>query len=155
MNGRIVRPRPPQDDSPSTACDSSTVSTSTPGGVRLGSAHPPCFGQPPPGISQVPSVPLPPPPPPPPSGSMMSTAAAPQAYPLKWTALGAKPKTPPGDLTAGSNTRSTGSGGGDPNNPSGSAPSGGAGPGGNIAGGGVPPGGGPPNANPSRRPAKC
>ena len=52
VNGRFVRPRPPQDDSPSTACDSGTVSTSTLGRVRLGTAPPPCFGQPPPSISQ-------------------------------------------------------------------------------------------------------
>ena len=151
VSGRSVRQRPPPDDSPSTACDSSTVSTSTPGGVRLGTAQPPCFGQPPPSISQVPSVPLPPPPPPPPSSSMLSTTAAQQIYPLQWTPLGAMAKTPPEDPLSGSNKQSTGSGGGDPNNLSGSAPSRGAGPGGNPArgGGGVPPRGGPPNGNPS------
>ena len=69
VDGRILRPQPPQDDSPSTACDSSTVSTSTPGGVRPGGAQPPCFGQQPPGIPQVPSIPLPPTPPPAPLNS--------------------------------------------------------------------------------------
>ena len=46
IGGRIVRPQPPRDDSPSTACNSSTISISTPGGVRLGAAEPRCFGQP-------------------------------------------------------------------------------------------------------------
>ena len=111
-DGRLVRPQPPQDDSPSTACNSSTVSISTPGGVRLGAAEPSCFGQPPPGISQVPSTP--PPPPPPPSSSVMSTATTPDVYlyPLKWNRLGAKPKTLPREPPSGSNSQSIGSGGG-------------------------------------------
>ena len=43
VTSQLVRPEPPRDDSPSTACDSSTVAAS--GGVRLGRADPPCFGQ--------------------------------------------------------------------------------------------------------------
>ena len=45
INGELVRPTPPRDDSPSTACQASTVCAS--GGVRLGKANPPCFGAPP------------------------------------------------------------------------------------------------------------
>ena len=86
VDGRNPPPQPPRDDSLSTTCDSGTASI---------------------------SMPLPPPPPPPPSSSTMSTATAPQVYPLKWTPLGAKPKTPPGDPPSGSNNPST---------PSGSAP---------------------------------
>ena len=44
MNGELVRPSPARDDSPSTACQASTVCAS--GGVRLGKANPPCFGAP-------------------------------------------------------------------------------------------------------------
>ena len=62
VNGELARPSPPRDDSPSTACQASTVCA--PGGVRLGKANPPCFGAPP-RISQVPSRQLPPLPPPP------------------------------------------------------------------------------------------
>ena len=40
VNGQLVCPDPPRDDSPSTACNSSTVTAS--GGVRLGKATPPC-----------------------------------------------------------------------------------------------------------------
>ena len=62
VGGRIARPSQREEESPSTACNSSTVSITTPGGVQLGSvAQPPCFG-PPPGIAQAPSIPLPPPP---------------------------------------------------------------------------------------------
>ena len=61
-NGELVRPTPPRDDSPSTACQASTVCAS--GGVRLGKANPPCFGVLP-GIVPVPSREIPPPPPPP------------------------------------------------------------------------------------------
>ena len=42
VNGQLVRPDPPRDDSPSTACNYSSVTAS--GGVRLGKANPPCFG---------------------------------------------------------------------------------------------------------------
>ena len=52
INGELVRPEPPRDDSPSTACNASSVNAS--GGVKLGKAKPSCFGAPP-GISQVPS----------------------------------------------------------------------------------------------------
>ena len=54
IDGRIVRPRQHEEKSPSTTCNSRTISSSTPGGVRLGAAEPPCFG-PPPGIVQDPS----------------------------------------------------------------------------------------------------
>ena len=78
VNGRIVRPQQPQANS--TASNSSTVSILTPGGVRLGAAEPPCFGQPSPDIVQAPSIPLPPPPPLPPSSHVMSTSCD-----CKWT----------------------------------------------------------------------
>ena len=39
VDGRIICPQPAQENPPSTAYDSSTVSISTPGGVRLGGAH--------------------------------------------------------------------------------------------------------------------
>ena len=58
INGELVRPTPPRDDSPSTACQASIVCA--PGGVRLGKAGPPCFGSPP---GTVPSRRTPPPPP--------------------------------------------------------------------------------------------
>ena len=45
VNGQLVRPEPPSDDSPSTACCSSSVTAS--GGVQLTKADPPCFGTPP------------------------------------------------------------------------------------------------------------
>ena len=95
--GQIVRPEPPRDDSPSTACNSSTVTAS--GGVRLGRASPPCFGQPIPGIAQVPSMQLPPPPPPPPSSCRRSPTENAEVYPRKWTSLGAKPKSQSGRST--------------------------------------------------------
>ena len=41
VNGHTMRPEPPRDDSPSTACNSSAVTAS--GGVRLGRADPPCL----------------------------------------------------------------------------------------------------------------
>ena len=44
INGELVRPTPPRDDSPSTACQASTVCAAR--GVRLGKANPPCFGSP-------------------------------------------------------------------------------------------------------------
>ena len=43
IDGRIVRPRQQEEESPSTACDSSTVSISTQGGVRSGAAKPTLF----------------------------------------------------------------------------------------------------------------
>ena len=60
--GELVRPTPPRDDSPSTACQASTVCAS--GGVRVGKAKPPYFGAPP-RIAPVPSRQILPPPPPP------------------------------------------------------------------------------------------
>ena len=83
INGELVRPTPPRDDSPSTACQASTVCAS--GGVRLGKANPPCFGAPP-GIVPVPSREIPPPPPPP-SRQSSSSAANPVTYPMPWTPL--------------------------------------------------------------------
>ena len=140
----FVRDNVIDEESPSTACNSSTVSTSTLGGVRLGAAEPPCFGQLP-GLAQVPSIPLPPPPP-----RTSNTSSNAEVYPPQWTPLGAKSKTPPGGPPSGSNNQSTGSGGSDPNNPTGNAPSGSGGPGGNP--GGVPPqqsgGAGQPGGHP-------
>ena len=51
--------------------------------VRLGKANPPCFGQPPPGIAQVPSrhAGATSPPPPPPSSSARSPTANAEVYP--------------------------------------------------------------------------
>ena len=40
VNGQLVRPEPPRDDSLSTACNASSVSTS--GGVRVGKAKLSC-----------------------------------------------------------------------------------------------------------------
>ena len=57
VNGQLVRPRPPNDDSPSTACRPNVVSA--PGGVALGQG-PPGFGQFP---GRVPSHQIAPPPP--------------------------------------------------------------------------------------------
>ena len=106
IDGRIVRPRQHEEESPSTACNSSTVSMSTRGRVRLGAAEPPCFGQPP-GLVQVPSIPVPPPPP----RTLTKTSSYAEVYPRQWTPLRAKPKTPPGGPPSGSNNQSTGSGG--------------------------------------------
>ena len=74
VNDRLARPQTLPDESPSTTCDSSSLSVSTPERVRLGGSRLPGFGQPPPGIAQAPSKPLPPPPPPPPSGCRTSTS---------------------------------------------------------------------------------
>ena len=82
INGELVKPTPPRDDSPSTACNASSVHAS--GGVRLGKANPPCFGAPP-SISQVPSRELPPPPPPPPLNCSSHPAANAAIYPLPCT----------------------------------------------------------------------
>ena len=100
---RFVRPRQHDEETPSTACNSSTVSPSTPGGVRLGAAEPPCFGQPP-GLVHVPSIPLPLPPP----RTFTNTSSNAEVYPRQWTPLGAKSKTPPGGPPSGSNNQSTG-----------------------------------------------
>ena len=81
INCHIVRPEPARDDSPSTACKSSSRGARL-GGTRLGGADPPCFGQPPPGIHPVPSRQLPPPPPPPPSSCSRSPADNAAVYPL-------------------------------------------------------------------------
>ena len=60
VGGRIVRPRQWEEESPSTARNSIAVSMITPGATQLGAvAKPPCFGCPP-GLEQVPSIPLPP-----------------------------------------------------------------------------------------------
>ena len=81
VNGQLVRPEPPRDDSPSTACNSSTVTASR--GARLGRADLPCFGQPPPGIVQAPSMQLPPPPTPPPTSCRRSPTASAELYPRR------------------------------------------------------------------------
>ena len=83
VNSELVRPPPPTDDSPSTACNTSSVHAS--GGVRLGKAKPPCFGAPP-GISQVPSRRLPPPPSPPSSSCSSNPAANAAVYPMQQSA---------------------------------------------------------------------
>ena len=142
INGQLVRPEPPSDDAPSTACDSSSVSAS--GGVSLGKAKPPCFGLPP-GSSQVLSRRLPPPPPPPSSGCTSDPATNAAFYPRQWTPLNTRPKSCPPD---GSGNGGSGSGGEDPNTPAGNAHPSGGGPGSNASGGGMPPGEGPPNGNP-------
>ena len=128
INGELVRPTPPRDDSPSTACQASTVCAS--GGVRLGKANPPCFGAPP-GITPVPSREIPPPPPPPPSRYSSNSAANPVSCPMPWTPLNTRPKTSGGGPPDGSGGGGSGSGAGDPTN---------AHPGGGGAG---PPGGNP------------
>ena len=81
INGELVRPTPPSDDSPSTACQARTVRAS--GGVRLGKATPPCFGSPP-SIVPAPSRRIPPPPPPAEPRQSSSSAANPVSYPMKW-----------------------------------------------------------------------
>ena len=60
VNGQLLRPTPPNDDSPSTACRPNVVNA--PGGGALGRG-PPGFGQSP---GRVPSRQMAPPPPPPP-----------------------------------------------------------------------------------------
>ena len=119
-----MRPTPPSDDSPSTACQSSTVCA--PGGVQLGHA-PPGFGSPP-GI--VPSRRIPPPPPPP--APMQQGAATSNAvtYPREWTPLHTKPKASGGGGPPDGPGGGAGSGAGDQTNPSGNAHprKGGAGP---------------------------
>ena len=101
VNGELVRPTPPRDDAPSTACQASTVSA--PGGVRLGQAKAPCFGSPP-GI--VPSRGIPPPPPPSDSRQRSTSAENPVTYPMQWTPLTTRPKS------AGGGGPPEGSGGG-------------------------------------------
>ena len=82
INGELVRPTPPSDDSSSTACQASVVRA--PGGVRLGKANPPCFGSPP-GI--VPSRRIPSPPPPAEPRQNSTSAVNPVSYPMQWTPL--------------------------------------------------------------------
>ena len=82
VGGRIVRPsqREEESPSPSTACNSSMVLITTPGGVQLGSiAQPPCFGCPP-GVAQAPSIPLPPLPP----SALVDAALTAETYPREW-----------------------------------------------------------------------
>ena len=92
VGGRIVRPRQREKESPSTACNTSKVLIDTLGGAQLGSAaQPPCFGNPP-GIPQVPSMPLPLLP----STTLASPQSTAQTYLREWRPLGAKPKSPSG-----------------------------------------------------------
>ena len=117
INGELVGPTPPSDDSPSTACQASTVYASE--GVRLGKANPPCFGAPQ-GVAPVPSRRIPPPPPPAGSRQSSSSAANPVTYPRQWTPLHTQPKTSGGGPPDGSGGGGggSGSGTGDPKNPS-------------------------------------
>ena len=106
VDGRIVRPRVLQKDSPSTACDSSTVSASTPEEFDSEEHNDFVnFGQPP-GLIQVPSVPLPPPPP----RILSTTTTTTESYPLEWRPLGSKPKSLLQGSFSGSNDGCTGSG---------------------------------------------
>ena len=90
ISGQLVRPEPPSDDAPSTACNSSSVSAS--GGVRLGT--------------------------PPPSSSCSSDPAGnTAAYPRQWTPLNTRPKSsgggPPdgsGDGRGGAGSNTSGGG---------------------------------------------
>ena len=104
---------------------------------------PPCFG-PPPGLAQVPSMPLSSLP----STALASTPPTAQTYPREWRPLGAKPKSLSATSPPGYDQSGTGSGGDGALNPAGGAPSGSRGPGSNPAGGGVLAGGGPPGGNP-------
>ena len=113
VNGHLVRPEPPSDDAPSTACNSSSVTAS--GGVGLLKADPPCFGTPP-EIRPVPSRQLPPPPPPPASSCSSNPARHAPVYPRQWTPLNTRPKSSGGGPPDESNNGGSGSGGGDPNN---------------------------------------
>ena len=99
VNGHLVRPEPPSDDAPSTACNSSSVTAS--GGVGLGKADPPCFGTPP-GIHPVPSRQLPPPPPPPASSCSSNPAGHAPVYARQWTPLNTRPKSSGGGPPDGS-----------------------------------------------------
>ena len=131
INGQLVRPTPPSDDCPSTACQASTVCA--PGGVALGKA-PPGFGSRP-GI--VPSRKIPPPPPPPEPRQHNTSAVNPASYPMQWTPLHTRPKTAGGDGPPdGSGGGGTGSGAGDPSNPSCNARPSGGGAGSHSSGGG-------------------
>ena len=108
VGGHIVRPRHQEEECPSTACNTSRVSMDTPGGVQLGSsAHsgaPPCFG-PPPGIAQMPSMPLSSIP----STTPASTQSIAETYPREWRPSGVKPKSPSGTSPPGHNQNGTGS----------------------------------------------
>ena len=88
INGQLVRPTPPCDDSPSTACQPSIVCA--PGGVSL-SRGPPGFG---PSPGRVPSRRIAPPPPPLPPAPVHHGNATFNAvtYPREWTPLHTQPK---------------------------------------------------------------
>ena len=86
IDGQLVRPTPPSDASPSTACQASTVCA--PGGVPLGKA-PPGFGSP---TGIVPSRRIPPPPPPPAPVQPSNATVHPLPYPVQCTPLHTKPR---------------------------------------------------------------
>ena len=125
---KVVRPTPPRDDSPSTACQPSS------GGGSLGRG-PPGFG---PSLGRVPSRQTPPPPPPPAPmhhGNATSNAVT---YPREWTPLHTQPKAsgragPPDGPGGG-----TGSSAGDQSHPAGSPYPGGGVPGSHGSGGAQP-----------------
>ena len=140
INGRLVRPIPPSDDSPSTACQASVVCA--PGGVPLGRG-PPGFGSPP---GRVPSRQIPPPPPAPMHhGSATFNAVT---CPREWTPLRTRPKASGGAGPPDGPEGGTGSGTSDESNSSGNPCPRRGGAGSNGSGGGQAPGGGFPGGNP-------
>ena len=146
VNGQLLRPPPPRDDSPSTACRPNVVNA--PGGVVLGRG-PPGFGQSPGRVPSRQIFPPPPPPPPPPAplprGDATFNAAT---YPREWTPLHARPKATGGGGPPDGPGGGTGSGVGGYSNPAGNPCPGGGSPGSSDSGGAQPPGGGNPGRNP-------
>ena len=149
VNGNLVRPRPAEEETPSTACRANVVNA--PGGVALGRGPPGFGGKSPGSIPSRQIAPPPPPPPPPPApvphGYAISTAAT---YPREWTPLHTRPKATGGGGPPNHPGGGTGTGMGDHANP-GCNP--GPGGGSNGSGGAQPPGGGShPGGNPGGNP---
>ena len=113
ISGQLVRPTPPSDDAPSTACQASMVCA--PGGVQLGRG-PPGFGSP---LSIVPSRRIPPPPPPPAPMQQGTAASNAVTCPRGWTPLHTKPEASGGAGPPDGPGGGTGTGVGDQSNSSG------------------------------------
>ena len=133
----LMRPRPAEEETPSTACRPNVVNA--PGGVALGRG-PPGFGTSPGSIPSRQIAPPPPPPPPPPApvphGHAISSAAT---YPMEWTPLHTRPKASGGGGPPDGPGGGTGTGMGDHSNPSNNPYPGGGSPGSSGSGGAQPP----------------
>ena len=144
VNGELVRPTPPREDAPSSACQASTVCA--PGGVRLGKAKAPRFGSRP-GI--VPSRGIPPPHLHQTLDSIILQLRIQRPIHCSGHLLLPRPKSAGGGgPPEGSGGGGTGSEGGDQSNSSGNARPGRGGAGSNSSGGGGPPGGNLPGGSP-------